>query len=66
MGSVHGIDNGALVTKNCQIDDIAFCVNACFVLHLPFYSQREDEECRNPEKVSRPISTVGNQLTLRM
>lgn len=53
MRSVHGIDNGTLVTKNCQIDDIAFCVNACIELNLRIYSQREGEERRNPKKVSR-------------
>lgn len=53
MGSVHRVDNGTLVTKNCQIDHIAFCMNARIELNLRIYSQRESEERWNPEKVSR-------------
>ena len=53
MGSVHRIDNGTLVTKNGQIDDVAFCMNARIELYLRIYSQREGEERRNPAKVSR-------------
>ena len=49
MRSVHGIDNGTLFAKNCQIDDIAFCVNACIESNLRIYSQREGEERRNTE-----------------
>ena len=53
MRSVHGIDNGTLVAKNCQIYDIAFCVNACIEMNLCIYSQREGEERGNAKKVSR-------------
>lgn len=52
MRSVHRIDNGTLVMKNCHVDDVTFCANAFIELHLRIHSQREDEERGNPGKVS--------------
>ena len=52
MGGVHRIDNGSLVAEQCQIDDIAFRVNACMKLHFRLFFQREGEECRHPKRVS--------------
>ncbi len=53
MASVHRVDDGTLITKDCQIDNITFRINACIELQMRINPQREGEERRNPGKVSR-------------
>ena len=53
MASVHRVDDGTLITEDCQIDNITFRMNACIELQLRMISQREGEERRNTGKVSR-------------